>query len=228
MAVSTEDLRSIFLFTKLDDAELKQVADIVIPRDYAPGATVFAQGHPSPGLWIVGRGRVRLYRAAPSGREFTLCLARRDCLPCMGACPLFDGDFSPASAQALELTTIYFIPRERALETAQKDRALARVFARVLAAHYRHLAHLSTNLALRCSTPRLIDWLLTYANDAGRVTARGVEVNLNVNQDVLASILGATRQMLAQDFLKLERAGVLDARGKRIVIPNLDRLAQMM
>lgn len=228
MSVSPNDLRSISLFAQFDDAELALVCDLTIAREYAPRAIVFLQGEPSPGLWFVRRGRVRLYRVAPSGREFTLCVARAGVLPCMGACPLFDGAPTPANAQALEPATVYFIDRQRALATAADHAGMARVLARVLANHARHLTRLTAGLALRCSAPRLSELLLTYADECGRVTARGIELELDLSHQLLASVLGATPQMLAQDFLKLERAGVVDAQGRHIVILDVARLKTMI
>ncbi len=227
MNVTIEDLRSIFLFAPFDDAELALVREMITARDYTPRTIIFAQGEPSPGLWFVRRGRVRLYRLAPSGREFTLCIARLDRLPCMGACPLFDGDKCPANAQALDEATIYFIDRQRALAMAADHAGMVTLFARVLANHSRYLMQLSSSLALRCSSSRLIDLLLTYADERGRATARGIELDLGVSQQLLASMLGATSQMIAHDFLRLERAGVIDAQGKRIVILNMERLKSM-
>ncbi len=228
MSVTVEDLRAIFLFAKFQDSELAAVRELVTARAYPARTIIFSQGDPSPGLWFVQRGRVRLYRAAASGREFTLCLARPDSLPCVGACPLFDGDLCPATAQALDDSIVYFIDRQRALATAAEYTSVAQLFGRVLANHSRFLIRLSTGLALRCSTPRLIDLLLTYADERGRATARGIELDLDVNQQLLASVLGATPQMVAQDFLKLERAGVIDARGKHIVILRMERLKSMI
>ncbi len=94
--------------------------------------------------------------------------------------------------------------------------------------HYRHLASLSSRLALGCSTPRLIDLLLACADERGCVTDRGIELDLDVTQDLLASQLSTTRQMIAQNFLRLERAGALDARGKHIVILDREGLAKML
>lgn len=228
MTVSIQDLRSIFLFANFTDSELDMVRQVLSEREYPTHALVFTQGEPSPGLWFVRRGRVRLYRINPSGREFTLCIARADSLPCLGGCPLMDGDVSPVTAQALEPATVYFIERQSALETAGRQGAMAKLLARVLANHTRYLMHLSSGLALRCSMPRLADLLLTYMVERGHATERGVKLDLDITHELLASVLGTTPQMIAQDLLKLERAGVVVARGKHILILQRERLAEMV
>ncbi|MGE5262625.1 MAG: Crp/Fnr family transcriptional regulator [Acidobacteriota bacterium] len=228
MTVSILDLRSIFLFAKFTDSELDMVRQALSAREYPAHAFIFTQGESSPGLWFVRRGRVRLFRTSLSGREFTLCIARADSLPCLGGCPLMDGDVSPVSAQALEPATVYFIERQSALEIASPQEAMAKLIARVLANHARYLMHLSSGLALRCSMPRLADLLLTYMKERGHATANGVELDLDVTHELLASALGTTPQMIAQDFLKLERAGVVDARGKHILILHRERLADLI
>jgi CRP/FNR family cyclic AMP-dependent transcriptional regulator len=228
MDISVQDLRSISLFASFADSEIADLGRIALRRDYAPHQLAFTQGEPSPGLWFVRRGRVRLYRVNQSGREFTLCIARPDNMPCLGGCPLMDGETSPASAEALEPTTVHFVERERAREIARRHKAMGRLLAVVLANHSRHLARLSSSLALRCSLPRLADSLLTFADERGRKTERGIELNLDITQELLASVLGTTPQMIAQDFLKLEQAGILDARGKHILILQPRQLAEML
>ena len=105
---------------------------------------------------------------------------------------------------------------------------MASLIARVLANHTRYLMRLNSGLALRCSMTRLVDLLLTYMEERGRATGRGIELDLDITHELLASVLGATPQMVAQDFLKLERAGVVDARGKHILILRPERLAAML
>lgn len=228
MSVSPQDLRSICLFARLDDTELATVCQAIRARDYPARAIIFAQGEPSPGLWFVQHGRIRLYRISDAGREFTFCIARRESLPCLGGCPLIDGDLSPVTAQTLEPSTLYFLERQRALELATKSAPMAQLFSRVLANHARHLTRLSSGLALYCSLPRLIDLLLTYADERGCATERGVELDLDVSHELLGTVLGMTPQMVTNDFLQLKQAGVVDARGRHIVIHSIDCLKKMV
>ncbi|MBI4786495.1 MAG: Crp/Fnr family transcriptional regulator [Chloroflexi bacterium] len=228
MTIPLEELRTSLLFGNLADEELLAVGEVVSAREYPARALVFTQGERLDGLWFVRRGRVRLYRVSPTGREFTLCIARRDHLPCMGMCPLFDGNLAPAHAQALEPTTIYFIERTRAYQLAAESRGIADLLARVLANHTRYLTQLSAGLALRCSLPRLNELLLGYAEERGRAGPRGIELQLDLTREMLASVLGTTPQMVTQMFQRLEQAGLVDARGKHIVILDKERLAKMV
>ena len=228
MAVNCQSLRSIILFSGFDDQALAAVSEVMSSREYPAQAIIFAQGEPSPGLWFIQHGRARLYRVSPQGREFTLCFARPGSLPCMGMCPLFDEDVSPAYAQAVEPTTVCFLERERALELAARQPKMAALYAQVLCNHYRHLTTVVAGLALHCVTSRLAEWLLHAADERGTKTERSIEVDLDVNQDVLASTLGATRQMVAQSLLKLERAGILSATGKHVTILDRGRLARTL
>ncbi len=228
MSISLQDLRAVPVFSSFGDSDLAVLAQVVQVHNYPARAAIFGEGSFSSGLWLVHRGRVRVYRIAPSGREFTLCLARPQQLPCFGLCPLFEGQMCPAHALALDPTEILFIPRERVWVLAQQQRAMAQVLAQILANHFRHLARVSTGLALRCSAPRLVDLLLAYAKEQGQVTTRGIELDLDVTHELLASLLGTTTQMVEQDLLQLKRAGAVDARRKHIVILNPNKLAEMI
>ncbi len=227
MSISLQDLRAVPLFSRLGDSDLAVLAQVIQVHSYAARAAIFGEGDCPPGLWLVYRGRVRVYRISSSGREFTLCLARSQQLPCFGLCPLFEDKVCPAHAQALDPTEILFIPRERIFALAQQ-RTIGQLLAQALANHFRHLARVSTGLALRCSTPRLVDLLLEYAEERGRATTRGIELDLDVTHDLLANLLGTTTQMVEQDLLQLKRAGAVYAHRQHIVILNPDKLAEMV
>jgi CRP-like cAMP-binding protein len=58
---SAEDiLRSVHAFTELSVRELKEVAEICHHREYRSGETVFAQGDPGLGMYIVQQGKIAI------------------------------------------------------------------------------------------------------------------------------------------------------------------------
>jgi CRP/FNR family transcriptional regulator, cyclic AMP receptor protein len=95
---SAEDiLRSVPAFTHLSVRELKEVAEICHYRDYRAGETVFAQGDPGLGMYIVQEGDVRIVMNDREGRPRELSvLSVGDFFGEMGLI-----DESPRSATAL-------------------------------------------------------------------------------------------------------------------------------
>ena len=94
----------------------------MIERAYQPGEVIFSEHRPSPGLCFVASGRV--FKTSPHGREQTLCLMTPR--TCFGCCPIFDGDLSPVTAQALEPVAAYILPRSAAIAGAKNNPAADR------------------------------------------------------------------------------------------------------
>ena len=94
-----EVLKRTTLFSALSDAELKSLAACTLIRSYPSGESVFSEGAPCVGLYIVSKGRVRIFKTSPSGREQVLAFEGPD--SSIAELPVFDGGPYPASAAAM-------------------------------------------------------------------------------------------------------------------------------
>ena len=72
---STADvLKGTALFSALSDAELASLAKRTVIRSFASAELIFSEGEPCTGFYIVSRGRVRIFKISPGGREQVLAL----------------------------------------------------------------------------------------------------------------------------------------------------------
>ena len=60
------------LLEGLSEAERSQVMERGRRRVLYRGATLFTQETPNDGIWLIETGRIRVFYAAPTGREITL------------------------------------------------------------------------------------------------------------------------------------------------------------
>ena len=67
-----ENLRKCQLCTELDDSELDELAAICKPRSVSKGEILFFEGDPATGFFLLLDGRMRIYKASPDGKEYTL------------------------------------------------------------------------------------------------------------------------------------------------------------
>ena len=67
-------LKKTALFSALSDAELQSLATRTLFRSYASAESVFSEGTPCEGLYIVSKGRVRIFKTSPAGREQVLAI----------------------------------------------------------------------------------------------------------------------------------------------------------
>ena len=97
-------------FDDLPDEVIERLVDAVVQRQYEAGESIFLEGDPSTGLWIIETGHIKVYKINPDGVEHILhILGPRDTFNDIAT---FDGDGNPANAAALSRATISVIPSE--------------------------------------------------------------------------------------------------------------------
>ncbi len=212
----------------LTEQERAILREVTMTREYQTGETIFDEGMPSQHLWFIERGRVRLYKTAPDGHALTVCIARTADHFCLGTCPLFDGDLSPVSAQALEPVVLKLIDKRAVEQHMTQDVKLGMAFGKMMSDRYRHFTKLTTALALHCIRVRVADALLCQAGLRGEQTVRGVEMDLDMTQELLASCIGTDRAVVARTLLQFEREGILEATGKHITLFDIGALEKIV
>lgn len=223
--VTSESLARIPYFADFTPAELDSIAAVMVQRVYQRDEIIFLESQPSQGLFFVSRGRVRVFKTSSAGKEQALCLMTPR--TCFGGCPIFDGERSPVTAQAVDETVAYLLPKSEAVARASQDPVLARAILRIFAGRLSHLTTVVDGLSFKCVTERIAQRLLAYAGERGRATDRGLEIDLDLTQEKLASLVGCAREVVTRSLLRLERLGAIDARGRQIVILDREKLAQV-
>ncbi|HET7565535.1 MAG TPA: Crp/Fnr family transcriptional regulator [Gemmatimonadaceae bacterium] len=216
-------LRQLPIFSELDDVALQRLAERCVPRTVGAGHLLFATGEECRGLYIIERGRVRIFRVSPDGREQVLHVegAGRP----VAELPLFDGGPYPASAITMEDTALVFLPRSDFEYLYRTHPDIAQAVIRGLGKRLRHLVHVAETLAFRDVAARLAMLLADYADRSDARTAAGVELQLDRTQEELALEIGTARESVSRAMKQLRRKGLIESLGGgRLRIPNVGRL----
>jgi CRP/FNR family transcriptional regulator len=216
-------LRQIPVFSGLDDAALRTLAEHCVSRSVGPGVVLFTAGEPYRGLYMVEAGRVRIYRISSDGREQVLHIEGPN--RTVAELPLFDGGPYPASAITLEESRLLFLPRADFEQAYRTNPDFAHAIIQSLGKRLRHFVHVTETLAFRDVASRLALLLAGYAAQSGRATPDGVELTLGRTQEELALEIGAARESVSRAVKQLQAKGLLIPLGRdRFVIPDLARL----
>lgn len=207
------------LFQNVPAETRRSLADRCVRRAFAKGTTLFHKDSTDRTLYLIAAGRVRIYLPGESGREVTLNI----CGPgeAIGELALLDGQPRSASAQALDDVVAYTLHHEdlaRLLDTSP----LAAAVIRVLAARLRHATDDTESLALFDVFGRLARRLLELAERYGH----GREIDLELSQTDLASLVGATRETVNRALAAFRQQGLIDLHDHRIIILKPDLLRQ--
>lgn len=218
-----ELLRSIPIFSELDDASIDRLAERCVSRAAPEGHVLFTTGEACRGLYIIESGRVRIYRTSPEGKEQVLHIE----VPGrpVAELPLFDGGAYPASAVMLEAGRLLFLPRADFEHVYRTNPDVAQAIIRGLGKRLRHLVHLTETLAFRDVAARLAFLLVEYAERLGHPTPAGIVLTLERTQEELSLEIGTARESVSRAFKQLRRQGLVETfEGNRLRIPDLARL----
>ncbi len=213
--MTIEDLRAIPLFASLDEATLADTARRVQICHYRAGQYIIHEDQPAYAIFFVIRGRVRLSRTAPDGREQVLAMVGPG--EYFNAVPIFDGGASPASARAMSQVTCLLLARDDLLMLIRKHPDLALAALSDLAGQLRELVMLVEDLAFRSVRARLARLLLAEAAEG---TAEVTQQELAERTGTVREIAGrALRRMAEERLVKLERG--------RVIVLDRTRLAKV-
>ncbi len=206
-------LAGVPLFAGLPADQLAALAGIGLPRVFAKGHIIFAEGDTgAEGLYVILAGRVKVFRLSAEGKEqiFHIFEAGES----FGEASLFSGRGFPAHAQALTAVESIFFPRPDFIELIRRDPSLALNMLALLSLRLRRFAAMVDDLSLKEVPGRLAAYLLYLSERQGGV----LELELDMTKGQLAALLGTIPETLSRILGKMIGQGLIATRGARIRI----------
>ena len=209
---TTDFLRSIDMFSELDDTLLEPIVAQSKTLDLQRGDVLFQSGDDSSDLYIVTRGRIAIGNRSFDGRESLVALMESGDL--FGEMPLFSNDGRSAEARALEESTVVVIPYQPVKDLYDENPSLLWRVVEMLVSRLK-----STDIALADTmfldvTGRTAKRLLEMAGESD-------EFQLPITQEELAGMIGASRERVNKSISSFIKLGWLSQSGEKYII--LDR-----
>jgi len=198
------------LFKGLPAEQLGRIAGIALPRAYRRGEVVFSDGEEANGFYVPMRGRVKIFKLSPDGKEQVLHLIGFQ--EPFGEAAVFAGGRFPAHAQTLEESLLIFFPAPAFLELTRHDPTLAMNMLALLSRRLKQFAGLVEQLSLRETPGRLASYLV-YLSDRAEGAAL---IELDIPKTLLANVLGTIPETLSRVLGKMASDGLIEVEGRRI------------
>jgi CRP/FNR family transcriptional regulator len=220
MGATTEEavalLRGVGVFETLAEPDLRRIAQLAVPRTFAPGEIVFREGDSSDTCYVIASGHARAVREHPDGRSITL--AHFGPGDIFGELAIFDDENRSATIEALDaLSTIAILgPDFRRLLDQHGQMAV-----RLVVALGRRLREANERLArqsFQTVQSRVATVLADLVDDARKEGQGERDVLVTVTQADIAQLAGSSRESASRFLAVLERAGVITQGRGRIVV----------
>ena len=215
-------LAKVAIFSGLTETELSFLAQRAVPRQYAPGEVVFAEGQPCAGLYVVERGHIRIFKTSPGGREQVLTIDGPG--SSVAEVPVFDGGNYPASGAAVDSALLLFVSKQdfQALCLAHPQVTLK--VLRVVGARLRRLVGIIEELSFTTVRHRLASFLARLARQEGKHTPAGIEILLPTSHQELAAQIGTVRELVSRNLSRFQAEGLLIVEGRNVIVRDLKAL----
>jgi CRP/FNR family transcriptional regulator len=205
------------LYRDLDQRELESLAEITSIRRLKKSGMIFFEGDPATGFYVLLSGLVRVYKASPDGREYTLHRIRPG--QTFAEAAVFGGGTFPANSVALEDSIVAFLPKERFLALIKTSPEMSLKMLATLSAFVRDFNQQIEDLSLKEVSARIASYLLRKAEQSG-----SMEIMLEVSKAELARSLGTISETLSRNLRKMRELALIRVRGKEIAILDPARL----
>jgi CRP/FNR family transcriptional regulator len=210
-------LHNCQLCRDLDPGELESLAAITLIRSVAKNEALFWQGDPATGFYVLLNGSVRIYKASPDGKEYTLHHIRSGQMFAEAA--VFGSSAFPANAVATEDSTVAFFPKDEFVRLIGASPQISLKMIAGLAGFVREFNQQIEDLSLKEVPARLAGFLVRSLEKTNKST-----ITLDISKAELARSLGTTSETLSRNLTKFRELGVISGDGREITILNRSRL----
>ncbi|WP_347240179.1 Crp/Fnr family transcriptional regulator [Thermus sp.] len=215
------DLGQVPLFRELAPEDLRALAAEARVRRLSKGELLFLEGEPVRGLFVVGKGLIKVYKLDPEGRKQVVLHVEGPGRFLAEVALFLERPTYPASAEALEESEVLALPKERFFQLLEERPQLARSLIRYLARRQERLLHLLDRPVFHEVRERLCEFLLE------RLAEEGQGFRLPTNPE-LAALLGTVPEAVSRNLGELYRRGLIRLRGRRVEVPDPGALESLV
>jgi CRP/FNR family transcriptional regulator, cyclic AMP receptor protein len=215
-------LGQVPVFETLAPEDLQHVAEVAVPRSFAPHQVIFREGDNSDTCYIVRSGHARAMREHVDGR--TLALAHFGPGDIFGELAMFDDENRSATVETLDAVDAI------ALAGSDMRRLLRRhpdIAVKLVISLGRRLRDANERLArqsfqtVQSRVAVVLDGLVKQAQSEG---ASYNHVLVTITQADIAQLAGSSRESASRFLAVLERAGVITQGRGRITVHDPEAL----
>ena len=216
-----ELLARVPAFATLERSDLERIAQVAVPRQFAPGQAVFREGDASDTCYIVREGRARATHEHGDGRTITLATFGPGDI--FGELAMFEDERRSATVEAIEPTSVVAVlgPDMRALMREHPEIATRLVIA--LGRRLREANQRLSRQSFQTVQSRVAAVLSELVAQKG---SESHEVLVTATQADLAQLAGSSRESASRFLAVLERAGVISQGRGRLVVHDPEALKQ--
>jgi CRP-like cAMP-binding protein len=222
------DLSSFYFHSKpieesLSEVDRKELYQHVSEKKYSRGVQIFEQGNYPKGVFILKRGRVKIYQSASSGDEQIIAI--HSVGEMFGYRPILSGERYPVSATTLEPCSILFIPKKDFVKVIGISPSLSNMLLRYLSREFTVWVNMMSIRSRTTAKERLLLNILVLSEHYREQGTWPIKIALPKSD--LACLIGTSNETLARMLKILKQEKIVVSRGSRMEINGPEQLRKI-
>jgi CRP-like cAMP-binding protein len=207
----------------LGEAERLQLYKNSTESKYTRGINIFEERTYPKGVYILKKGRVKLYQSTSSGTQQIIAIHGAGEI--FGYRPILSNERYPVSATTLEPCTVVFIPRRDFQNALEKSTALSNLLLKYLSHEFTVWVNIVSILARTTVKERLLLNILLLAERYREPSKWPVKITLPKAD--LACLIGTSNETLARMLKLLKQEKLVVSRGSSMEINGPEQLKRI-
>lgn len=205
------------MFGDLSPRVLRDLETVTMTSTYPGGAILFGEAEPARGIYLVGRGRIKLCVSARDGRTLILRVAGEG--DALGVAAAISRRGFEATAQTLEPCEIIFIPLPDLVRLMRTHAEFTFWVTRQLSLNYNSTCREIRDLVLSESASEKLARLLVHWLPQG-AAGPGCQMKLAMTHEEIGQMIGTSRETVTRLLAGFRKQHLIELRGSTLLIPN--------
>ena len=223
--VALQTLAASELFSDLSEAELRELEQSTRLIMLRRGELLYMQGDPRRSLHQLKSGRIKLSRISVDGKEFILDLVAPGEI--FGEMTLLEDEPRDTMAVALEDSQVLAISVAKIEALLQRRPELIWKVAKLIGRRRKRFESRMASLLFKKVPSRLASVLLELGEEHGTSDSRGMLLPIQLNQQEIGNLIGASREIVNQTLADFRRRGFIGQEGRQLIIRHQQPLQQL-
>ncbi len=218
-------LAEVDIFADLSETEMRAIAEAAPMRTYHGGEMLFTPHQRVEALFMLRRGRVRIFRVSPDGRVLTTAIITPGTI--FGEMVLLGQRMYDNHAEALDDATACVMNRADVHRFLLSDPRIAARIAEILGSRLAEMEHRLSEAIFKTVPQRVAATLLTLAPEPTRrpgLLSSG-QRPISITHEQLAALVGTSRETVTKALGALAEREVIKLHRGKITVLDRPRLA---
>jgi CRP/FNR family transcriptional regulator len=218
-------LSMVDIFEPLSTEEIERLNGQLPDRHLEQGEMFYTPEKRSETLFMLQKGKIRIFRTTPDGRELTLAIVESGTI--FGEMALTGQRLEGAYAQAMEPSEVSTMAREDLERLVVQKPEVGLKIMHLLSERLRRYETRLEDITMKDVHARLASIIVMLVESEGVRSGAGYRIPAHYTHQRLGTMIGANREVVTRAFGVLQDEGVVELRRRLIYVRDLQALKRV-